>query len=227
MTVLEALLGDIADNPDDNMPRLVLADWLMEQPDPVLAARGEFMRLQQLLDRLPWNDPGRVELKRRERRLQEQHEKAWLGPLVRVADDWAFRRGLVWLDVAGWDLERLADEAQTQAFRWVDGLAVRGGQPATIRRLAVQPYLAGLVNLDLAHCRLGDEGARALAGSPHLARLASLNLDRNAIGTDGAHALAASSRLPRLTTLSLRGNDDIAEPARAALRARFGEHVHF
>ena len=227
MMVLEGLLSDIADNPQDDMPRLVLADWLMEQDDPVLAARGEFIRLQQLLDRLPADDPGRVELKRRERRLQEQHEKAWLKPLVPFARDWAFRRGLVWLEVRGRDLERLEELAHSPAFRWVDGLAVYGGSAPAACRLATQPYLAGLITLELAHGRIGNEGTLALADSPHLGRLASLQLDRNAIGNEGARALALSPHLGRLTVLSLRGNEDIEEPARAALRERFGAGVSF
>src|SRR5262245_45516511 len=39
-----ALLRQIRDDPDDVAPRLVLADWLMEQDDPARQARGELIR---------------------------------------------------------------------------------------------------------------------------------------------------------------------------------------
>jgi uncharacterized protein (TIGR02996 family) len=57
MTHDEAFLRAILDNPDDDTPRLVYADWLEEQGDP----RGEFIRLQCLLARMPYDDPARRE----------------------------------------------------------------------------------------------------------------------------------------------------------------------
>ena len=42
MTHDEAFLQAIIDNPDDDAPRLIYADWLEERGDP----RGEFIRVQ-------------------------------------------------------------------------------------------------------------------------------------------------------------------------------------
>jgi uncharacterized protein (TIGR02996 family) len=47
-----AFLRDIKDHPDDDTPRLVLADWLEEHGDP----RGEFVRVQCQLARLREDD---------------------------------------------------------------------------------------------------------------------------------------------------------------------------
>ena len=43
---LLALLAAYKVNPDDPVRMLVLADWLEENGGPLLAARGEFVRLQ-------------------------------------------------------------------------------------------------------------------------------------------------------------------------------------
>jgi uncharacterized protein (TIGR02996 family) len=46
MTDGEALLETVLDNPDDDVPRLIYADWLEETGQPVNIARAEFIRLQ-------------------------------------------------------------------------------------------------------------------------------------------------------------------------------------
>ena len=51
--VLFQLLAAAKDSPEDDGPRLVLADWLEEHDDP----RGEFVRLQVLLEKLDPDDP--------------------------------------------------------------------------------------------------------------------------------------------------------------------------
>jgi uncharacterized protein (TIGR02996 family) len=54
-----AFLEAIADNPDDDTPRLVYADWLDDHGD---AHRAEFIRVQCELARLPAEDPRRTDL---------------------------------------------------------------------------------------------------------------------------------------------------------------------
>ena len=46
---LRSLLAGCHEAPDDDAPRLVLADWLEERDDP----RGTFMRLQCQLEAMP------------------------------------------------------------------------------------------------------------------------------------------------------------------------------
>ena len=55
MTDRDALLRAICDNPEDDAPRLVYADWLDENGDPLQA---EFIRLQ--LQHSPVDPLGRV-----------------------------------------------------------------------------------------------------------------------------------------------------------------------
>jgi hypothetical protein len=55
--------------------------------------------------------------------------------------------------------------------------------------LAGSAILAGLIDLDLSSCSVGDEGARALAGCPHLGRVERLGLEGNPIGAEARGAL--------------------------------------
>src|SRR5690242_1935449 len=89
-----SLLGAVKDQPEDDAPRLRLADWLAAQRDPADVARAEFVRLQCRSAGLPTADPGRTGLLRREEELLGEYEAAWLGPLRERAAGWRFRRGL-------------------------------------------------------------------------------------------------------------------------------------
>ncbi len=81
------LLAECLANPDDDAPRLVYADALLEADDP----RGEFIQLQ-LRD-------ARGELSELEARrmasLQRKHEKTWLGDLARVTKLRRWERGFL------------------------------------------------------------------------------------------------------------------------------------
>src|SRR5437588_11672378 len=90
----EGFLRVIAEDPGDDAPRLVFADWLEEQGDP----RGEFMRLQVRLARLPESDPRRVALEEHERELLDRHAVDWLGRLREQLRGWRFVRGLLTLE---------------------------------------------------------------------------------------------------------------------------------
>jgi uncharacterized protein (TIGR02996 family) len=94
-TTEEAFLKDIEAHPEDDTPRLIYADWLSDRDDPVRAARGEFIRLQCRLARLPADDPGRPALAARERELLSEFEAEWLGPDVSPELGWVFERGFV------------------------------------------------------------------------------------------------------------------------------------
>ena len=73
----EALLAAIADAPDDDAPRLVYADWLLQQDDEVARARGEYIVIACARSRSP-------ELDARMTELLQRHERAWLGPVAAV-----------------------------------------------------------------------------------------------------------------------------------------------
>src|SRR5262245_39324456 len=87
----EACLQAILANPDDDLPRLVYADFLDERGDP----RGEFIRMQCELAGLPPDDGGQRKLEAPERERLRAHRGEWSGDLADYAERWRFARGFV------------------------------------------------------------------------------------------------------------------------------------
>jgi uncharacterized protein (TIGR02996 family) len=93
MTQGEAIFQCILDNPEDDTPRLVYADWLDEHGDP---DRAEFIRVQIELARLAPDAPRREALSARESELLKANALRWdacLGPLAGKIHPW-YRRGM-------------------------------------------------------------------------------------------------------------------------------------
>ncbi len=93
MSVEAELIAAITAAPDDDAPRMVYADHLMQRGDP----RGEFIALQCRLARAEAADePGDVAVIARERQLHDEHADVWTGPLRNIFDaGYVFRRGFV------------------------------------------------------------------------------------------------------------------------------------
>jgi uncharacterized protein (TIGR02996 family) len=229
MTHDEAFLQDIIEHPDDDAPRLIYADWL---DDHGQSARGEFIRVQCELARLPEGDERRAVLAGRETDLLEAHESEWTARLA----GWGverpeFRRGLVesvkmtvrnflkhagelmaWAPVRAVELRHIHDQLQrladshhlTRLTSLILGDEGILAQGAAI--LAGSPHLAGLRELLLWGNGLRDEGTASLASSPYLANLTDLDLSMNDVGDRGLAALARSRRLKRLAALYLWDN---------------------
>ena len=223
MTHDEAFLQAIRDEPEDDAPRLIYADWLDEHG---AEARAEFIRAQ--CERVrPSTDPGRAAaLEMRAWQLLVENWGAWVGPLrklvgpdgARLGETWLmggphpdalfrFRRGFVQalslraetLLGRGGDLARL-----TPLFH----LRLWGAGPHA-EALAASPYLEGLATLDFADYYVGPltaAGAQALASSPHLGRLRALHLYRNNIGDVGLRALTGAPWLGGLELLNVMDN---------------------
>src|SRR5262245_56355938 len=91
MTEEQAFVQAIADNPADDVPRLIFADWLEERGD----VRADFIRVQCTLADLDPADPRWPELSRRQRELLKLHGPGWTAPLRGWVDEWEFQRGLI------------------------------------------------------------------------------------------------------------------------------------
>lgn len=83
----QTLLAEIRAAPDDDAPRSIYADWLIERGDPL----GTFIALQ--LARAQQRDPVVSE---EEQQLLDRHWSAWIGPASAMfeAGEVAFERGL-------------------------------------------------------------------------------------------------------------------------------------
>lgn len=180
----DALLEEVYASPDDDAPRLVLADLLLERGDP----RGELITLQ-----IEGNDP------EREKMLLKKHGKQWLGPLI-AAVSWGrgysgtrFRRGFVavadimfsvgkklapirsdpaWSTVEEldgmWDVELLL-HAPLTALRVVS----RPIDGAAIARLATRPVPLARVHEIYLDTGEGIDVGALRAAFPNLTRIAT------------------------------------------------------
>jgi uncharacterized protein (TIGR02996 family) len=216
MTHEDAFLQDILENREDDTPRRVFADWLLDHADPVQAARGELIHVQCDLARLPPGAPRPEHLLRRERQLLEAHGREWGTLFQRLGCYcWEYQRGFV----EGVGMPASAFLAQAAAlFRAAPVRELKlYGTAGLAGQLAGCPWLGRARTLDLEKNDLGDDDVEALAGSPHLGGLATLLLWCNQVGDAGAAALAAAD-LPRLARLDL-SNNAVGDGGAAALAA--------
>jgi uncharacterized protein (TIGR02996 family) len=216
---LLALLQAAKEQPEDDTPRLVLADWLEENGDEEDAARAELIRLQCRLDCLGAEDPERGALGRRVNDLQ-RHLLTVLRQQIpaSVCPNVSFRRGLLglgWRNVEGF-VTRAAKLAGTETWAWVESLQLGGirghrEQRRTHTPLEALRYLAGvellatLSELSLSGCLLGNERVGALAASPYLIGLRALDLTGCGLSGSGVAALDAPT-FSRLRQLHLAHN---------------------
>jgi uncharacterized protein (TIGR02996 family) len=223
-----AFLKDIKETPQDDTPRLVLADWLEEHGDP----RGSFVRLQCLRAR---RGDGAAEPEGREAELLQEHRAAWLGVLGERGIQTEFRRGLVSVRGSVRKLlsKRLAGLPPLEALAWADSLCLYDVKTADVAKLKASPHWGCLTCLDIGGfvyygdnlagqftAGFGVAGGVVLASLPVLASLSELHLARNDIGAEGMAALAARTDLGRLRTLDLSSNNLRDEGAAALASCR-------
>jgi uncharacterized protein (TIGR02996 family) len=205
-----AFLSDIKAHPEDDTPRLVLADWLEEHGNEEDLARGEFLRLQCQRARLPPDDPRQQPLREREAELLETHRTAWLGPLQTRVREHTFVRGLCratfssqMLTHANW-----SRVSGCEALAWCDGLTVQRCGRTTFEQLLHIGILAGIncLKLRTAHPHLSPSDVCRLATCPDIANLTDLDLGDNLLGPEGLRNLLDSPYLGRLRGLNLWAN---------------------
>ena len=171
-----AFLRAIRANPDDDVSRLVFADWLDEHDDP----QGEFVRLQLELEAIRYriDNPRARELHAREEALLAEHGDTWLGEAHDLTE-WpafgpVFRRGLP--DYVGLSLDTFLEQgerlfAACPTVREVSlyGVATRCDE------LAASPLLAKLDTLEIADWPTRDD-AQALVEWSYIHKVSRFKL---------------------------------------------------
>jgi uncharacterized protein (TIGR02996 family) len=197
-----AFIQAIRDEPHDDVPRLVYADYL---EDEGRSLRAELIRIQCELSRGVRDRSRELELLTRMRELVVDHRPEWLGPLARFTPPAIFERGFVETAIvpAGGFVK---DAAAIFAAHPISRLILRGARRA-IDKVATCPELALLRSLDLRENELDGPTIEILAASPHLQRLTTLNLADNQISRTGTRALVATGNLRGLETLNLARNE--------------------
>jgi uncharacterized protein (TIGR02996 family) len=230
----EDFLTEILAGPDDDVPRLIFADWLEERSDP----RGEFIRVQCELATLskpprPWRGMYQIEpsphtepektvrsleklphyrrLLARQLSLLLTHCADWVQPLGSKVTGVIFRRGFV---------EGCSTEAITFAERAADWYRVTPIRQLHIKHiyehlalLLESRFLRHVDTLEFEPSgrRIFDHEAMLIAGCPNVVNLRRLHLgEANQVTQRGVRALLESPYLKNLKTL--RGGGVLSEP---------------
>jgi uncharacterized protein (TIGR02996 family) len=213
-TTLAGLIQGCAEAPQDNAPRLILADWLEDHGQP---ERAELVRLQcRLADWVPdWQE--RRALIARQDELIAAHRDTWLGPLTKLCHRVAFVRGLcrVWVSS-----QNFCTSAFGTALTDRHGTAlveqVRLTRCKALSRVVSRPWLALVPALSLARLELNDAGLGPLLTSEYVEHLVDLDVSGTPVRWDQFKALIDSQLYGRLTRLALR-NTGASDATVAAL----------
>ena len=174
----EALLRAICEQPWENTPRLIYADWLDENGNP---GRAEFIRLQIELEGIPPNE--RFKNPRYDRACEL--ERKWDPPLRALLD------GTVgWLE-RPWSAELPTSEDVTWHERYARGFrhaVTFSGMPAV--RTHASAVMAASPVEDVTVMRVqGRIGVGELLALPWVPRLTALHLS-GSVGASGLELLA-------------------------------------
>ena len=224
MTDEQALLKAIAEQPDEDTPRLAFADWLDESGGASNHARAEFIRVQ--VELATATDPERIRnLRRREAEAWQPHRYAWRAAIPAVPGiNWrGYDRGFLTAIDADQMQDFVAHADTLFAAAPVQSVRILRARPRVTSALANLPRLDWLRSLDLTDCEvLTDEDVDLLASSPGVKNLRVLRLGRNWLTARTPFVLARSGNLRNLRRLDLglaptaAGADRILEDLRAA-----------
>jgi uncharacterized protein (TIGR02996 family) len=237
MIAADAFLQTILEQPEADAPRLVYADWLEEQGDPL----GELIRVQCQLAMLNDGDPRREPLGRREGQLMVQNCALWHGPVQELGLVGRFQRGLLEITVTGartlldvaerlfampsvlhvnlrdgaLDRDTLRALARSPVFKRIRQLDLQRSHVTNdgIQILCSSPFRGRFTKLKLGHTQISSLAARLLVGAFDLSGLIELSLCFNGIGEGGARHLAKCPQLTRLRVLDLSNNRILSEGA--------------
>ena len=213
MTEREALMRAVCDNPDDDTPRLVFADWLDENSGSEAdRAHAEFIRVQIESARLPGGEK-KDTLEQHAKKLLTAHRGAWTAPLAEFGDGFfgnpfEFRRGFV--EAVGMDPDTFIESAG-ELFALAPIREVWFGELEDYDDIARCKHLRRLTALDLTGSGLSRHfGPAPLIRSPNLKNLTVFRLggqdDNGHLDREGIEALVWTQHLGKVEVLDLSGN---------------------
>ncbi|MDB5311977.1 MAG: hypothetical protein JWO38_6179 [Gemmataceae bacterium] len=219
MSDRDALLAAILAAPDDDLPRLVYADWLDENgraiPPPerrTAADRAAFIRAQIEAARAEPFSPAARAARERADRLLNLHREEWTWHLRGTIEGAEFVRGFV--EHVTVDLRRFPQVADA-IFDAEPVRSVRVPRPSpqagdgwleewsSLESVFEVARLRQITTLELPAVFLQEYECDVLAGSPYLDGLTHLSLRENPIQPGWLSDFLAGPRLPHLTGLDL------------------------
>jgi len=200
----DALLRAVCDAPDDDLPRLVFADWLDEHGE---AKRAEFVRVSCELEQTEEFSPRWRALGERALKLLGPNREKWSKELAdRKLLNVEFRRGFV-NEVTVYSKRFVTDAADLLSLapilrlKLADLSAARGNVP--LGDVLARPEMARLRGLDLSNSKLSDSSVSQVAACERLRGLRELVLGASELTGDACRALMRSENLAGLTHLTL------------------------
>jgi hypothetical protein len=199
----------LRDRPDDELAKLALADWCLEQPDEATQARAEQLRLSLALGRLPWHGDEARRLRERIEGINERRRMAWLGPLREIGHRCTlWPGGRVWFEVTGGRIDRACElkvaPPSDVEFVWASSFLARA---LTLDHLCwlAGTFPRGCVRSLQVEVPNSEGVADVLAAGPWMQGLRTLSLYSHSLRLDDGEAvrLAGCDRLRDLTELSL------------------------
>ena len=202
----DALLAAVRAAPDDDLPRLVYADWCEDHGDPDRAA---FVRLQVERDRAEPYSPTWRAAAERAQQLGSRHHPAWTAHLRGQVRKARFVRGFVGHVLL--DADQFPDSAALDAEPIRSAQVVRhpGRWAVDLAAAFASPRLARLTALDFTYTYLSEPEYDALFGSPHLRGLTDLSLRNNPVPPQRLVDFFAGDALPNLAGLDLTDNANL------------------
>ncbi len=199
MSDADKFLAAIIAEPDDDLPRLVFADWLEENGD---SDRAEFIRLQCAAEREPFASSQRGMMVARADRLLAANKARWSIPLIHGVQK--FRRGFVeHLHISADDLIQHAGQIERAAP--VTGLRLSAVADRSIRLVEIE-WLARVRSLEIHNEAIGPH-LRHWFRPGKFPELKSLSLRNNRLWADYVSILGGlAQQLPKLEKLDLGGN---------------------
>lgn len=230
-----ALYRSVLANPDDDAPRLILADWLEEHDQ---ANRAEFIRFGCAVARDPFADGFHTQ-RDRLASLWEENATTWLNELPHISGiSWGrFRRGFceevrlssvksfqrhftklaTTAPISHWRFlhaEALEEIAGWKALKHVRGLdfsqLYSGGTEDTIVSILLSPYLVELHSFIVGLAAITKRTIQAIADQPACSQLRELSVRHNSLG-DAIVLLGQSDHLNALEIINMDRTDITAE----------------
>ena len=221
----DALLAAILANPDEDTPRLALADWLDEHGDANARWQAQYIRAGCAAARAAPYSQAKFDLTAQANVPQGLHGAAWAARLEGLVVAHRFARGFV-EEVTMYSKRFVADAAKVfaaqpvRAVKFADMTYSRG--TAAPHDLFASPHLARLHTVEFPGLTVNDEFAAHLVRSPHLAGLRCLRLSTCAISPKGLRRVLESDCLPALVELELRDSTSIESAHLTAVAASPG-----
>lgn len=225
MTDRDALTRAVCATPDDDTPRLILADWLDENGDAPDRLRARFIRVQCEMAHTEEQAPAWRKLYAEERKLLgtlKGRHTALTAHLDKRTTGFGYERGFVGRVTVFAkrflaEADRFFADDPIQTVKFVKLTSRSGSVPTS--DLFSSPKLAPLRTLDLSGSGIGPVELGKLATAENLAGLKTLVLSENPLTPHGLGWLLQSGALASLAHLDLSKNPQLGDAEAEAMAA--------